>query len=143
MENKYNCRPGYCASRDFYHKTYCCEHMNEEDTMKIDKSMVGKKVRLHWQATERWVEVLYVGEINFFGINETGEETTYVKTDKDIKWELVEEKKLYAPVLYKGIGGDWCLSGPLFKNKQDAQSYFKLKVIWPAPLPDKDGYYEL
>jgi len=63
-------------------------------------------------------------------------------------WELVEEKKLYAPALLE-YGGrnivNYKISEELFSDLEEIKSYYNLatKIIWPAPLPNKDGYYEL
>jgi len=110
--------------------------------MKITKDMVGKKVTYKTE-DNWWVKVLYVGKAFFFGEAIDGTQGTFY-LDNNSKWELVEEKKKYAPALIKNRVNSRWITNSLYESLQEAQEdYSRSLVIWPAPLPNKDGYYEL
>lgn len=59
--------------------------------MKIDSSMVGKKVRAESWICDFWVKVLCVGENIFFGVDNKGYESAWDREDGLNAWQLYEE----------------------------------------------------
>jgi len=113
--------------------------------MNITKDTVGKKVKRPESADQFRITAL--GNYSFLArkVHFNYESTEYLY-DNDGTWELVKEKKLLAPCLVQPrIKGPWGLSQRIFENKQEAEQYEPTanNVIWPAPLPNKDGYYEI
>ncbi len=113
--------------------------------MKITKEHVGEKVRSRVRTGEAFVEVLFVGDNNFFCRWPGGSEDS-LGLDSD--WELYEEPKpktLVAPAMVKDINGKrWRPTLFFYDNLDDAKSCNLecSSVIWPA-IPNKDGFYEV
>jgi len=109
--------------------------------MLITKDMVGNKVT-YKTSNKWWVEILYVGKTSFFGEDESGIQGLFYSDD--CKWELVEEKVSYAPALWKDYSGQLYITGDLYSSEKEAKKAFKEELImWPAPLPNSKGFYEI
>ncbi len=118
--------------------------LNVEDmAMKITKDMVGKKVT-YKTTREWWIKVLYVGKNLFFGEHDDGmQSVSYL--DNNPPWELIEEKKKYAPAFIRySEGGRYFITDELFSSLEEAKEAcgHGLYVYWPA-LPNAEGYYEI
>lgn len=111
--------------------------------MRIGLEHIGKEVKRF----DIPVRVNYVGNGDDFMGTCRGSEHPF---PKESAWELVEEKKKkWAPALVNSsASGFWFVSSAFYSSEERAKESWQKwgdnpTVIWPAPLPDKDGFYDI
>ena len=87
--------------------------------------------------------VLNIGAVDFWGLL-NGDGYSF---PRNLDWELVKNKEKVAPALVIHSSGKLFQTGTFYSSEKEAREawvrFGEYGVIWPAPVPDKDGFYEV